>query len=454
MFSAERNPAILLFVRTRAKSRAMAAPLHAPGVQRIGRRATGARRTARRRCARLCSRQLDAVGAGSTDASSVVTLRTRPDKPVAGRLGAAIARKISRKPLKTLIPRPGLRPPRPAIGAIGAVRAGSPVTSSPATLGTRPEETVASRPAVAVARKISCNPLKTLIPRPGSPRLRPAVGAIRAVRAGSPDTSSPATLGTRPDKPVAGRLGAAIARKISPKPVPSLLVLSLSKDAPARTNGPAHWIILRQAQDEVVLSPPGLGVAVARNICRKTLKTLIQRPGRLPRRDLGSSPGMSKDASARTERPHPLIIFQHPGLTLLHSHISNRSADPLLQLCWGRWREAPDGVRPTASNQVGLRGCRREPSPDHTCFPHPIRPSGPPSPPSWRRRRPTRSTCVNAAGPDPGIRMRFRLWRLGRRAENRKWRRISLKTLETELEMAGPTALTRPGSTRSARCPG
>ncbi len=161
MFSAERNPAILLFVRTRAKSRAMTATLHAPGVQRIGRWATGARRVAGRRCARLCSRRLDAVGAGSTDASSVATLETRPEKPVAG----------------------------------------------------------------------------------------------------------------RPD------------------------------------------------------------VAVARNICRKILKTLIQRPGPLPRHDPGSSPVMSKDASARTERPHPPIVFQHPGLTLLHSHISNRGADPLLQLC-------------------------------------------------------------------------------------------------------------------------
>ena len=92
MFSGEQNPAILLFVRTRAKSRAMTATLHAPGVQRIGRWATGARRTARWRCARLCSRQLDAVGAGSTDASSVATLRTRPEKPVAGRPGVAIAR--------------------------------------------------------------------------------------------------------------------------------------------------------------------------------------------------------------------------------------------------------------------------------------------------------------------------------------------------------------------------
>ena len=55
-----------------------------------------------------------------------------------------------------------------------------------------------------------------------------------------------------------------------------------------------------------------LVVAIARNICRKTLKTLIQRPGPLPRPDPGSSPWMSKDASARSERPNAPIIFQYP----------------------------------------------------------------------------------------------------------------------------------------------
>ncbi len=55
-----------------------------------------------------------------------------------------------------------------------------------------------------------------------------------------------------------------------------------------------------------------LAATIARNTCRKILKTLIQRPGPLPRPGPGSSLGMSKGASARTERPHPLIILQHP----------------------------------------------------------------------------------------------------------------------------------------------
>ena len=34
-----------------------------------------------------------------------------------------------------------------------------------------------------------------------------------------------------------------------------------------------------------------LAVTIARNTCRRTLKTLIQRPGPLPRLNPGSSPG-------------------------------------------------------------------------------------------------------------------------------------------------------------------
>jgi phage terminase large subunit-like protein len=52
----------------------------------------------------------------------------------------------------------------------------------------------------------------------------------------------------------------------------------------------------------------------------------------------------------------------------------------LPQLCWGRWREAPDGVWPAASTQVALHDRHREPVSIRTCFPNPIRRSAPPSP--------------------------------------------------------------------------
>ncbi len=40
---------------------------------------------------------------------------------------------------------------------------------------------------------------------------------------------------------------------------------------------------------------------------------------------------------------------------------------------------APDGAWPAAVTLVGLHDRRTEPSSSHPCFPHPIRPSGPPS---------------------------------------------------------------------------
>jgi hypothetical protein len=69
-----------------------------------------------------------------------------------------------------------------------------------------------------------------------------------------------------------------------------------------------------------------------------------------------------------------------------YSHISSRGGSPS-PACWGRWREAPDGVWHAASPQVGLHERRREPSSDHTGFPHPIRPSA--TFPAPRRRGPT-----------------------------------------------------------------
>ena len=46
----------------------------------------------------------------------------------------------------------------------------------------------------------------------------------------------------------------------------------------------------------------------------------------------------------------------------------------------GRWPVGPDGVSPTAATQVWLQKRQRERAPVQTCFPHPIRPYGPPSP--------------------------------------------------------------------------
>ena len=182
----------------------------AKGPWRPGRRAAG------RHGARSCSRPLISVGAVSSDTLSLGTLAMRFEKTVAGRLDVAIARKISRNPLKTLISRPGSRPFR---GAIRAVGSGWSDTSAPGRLTSKPEKTAAGRPGGAVARRISRNPLKTLIPRPGFRAFR---GAIRAVGSGCSDTSAPARLTTRPEKTAAGRPGGALARRISRNPLKTL----------------------------------------------------------------------------------------------------------------------------------------------------------------------------------------------------------------------------------------
>ena len=179
----------------------------AKGPWRPGRRAAG------RLGARSCSRPLIRVGAVSSDTLSLGTLAMRFEKTVAGRPGVAVARKISRNPLKTLIPRPGSRPFR---GAIRAVGSGWSDTSAPGRLTSRPEKTAAGLPGGALARKISRNPLKTLIPRPGFRAFREA---IRAVGSGCSDNSSPAMLTTRPEKTAAGRPGGALARRISRNPL-------------------------------------------------------------------------------------------------------------------------------------------------------------------------------------------------------------------------------------------
>ncbi len=60
-------------------------------------------------------------------------------------------------------------------------------------------------------------------------------------------------------------------------------------------------------------------------------------------------------------------------------------ARSLPQLRWGRWRGAPDGVRPAAATQVGLQNRQCELASSRPCPPHPIRPP-----------------AVNPEGLDPG----------------------------------------------------
>ena len=229
-----------------------------------------------------------AVGSGCSDTSAPATLTTRPEKTAADRPGGALARRISRNPLKTLIPRPGFRPFR---GAIRAVGSGWSDTSAPGRLTTKPENTAADRAGVAVARRICRKPLKTLIPRPG---FRPFRGAIRAVGSGCSDASSPAMLTTRPEKTAAGRPGGALARRICRKPLKTLIpcpgfrpfrgAIRAVGSGCSDASSPA---MLTTRPEKTAAGCPG--GAIARKILRNPLKTLIPRPG--PRPFRGYRPG-------------------------------------------------------------------------------------------------------------------------------------------------------------------
>ena len=98
---------------------------------------------------------------------------------------------------------------------------------------------------------------------------------------------------------------------------------------------------------------------------RRPVHLCLGRRGRVPRMD--GRQGASGRRGAAGE-----VIEKHRDASLP-------------QLCWGRWREAPDGVWPAAPTQVGLHERRREPVSSHSCFPHPISPFGPPSP-AWGRK--------------------------------------------------------------------
>ena len=74
------------------------------------------------------------------------------------------------------------------------------------------------------------------------------------------------------------------------------------------------------------------------------------------------------------------IALRSPGGAPCSVHTSQIAARTPSPACWGRWREAPDGVWSAASAQVGLHDRHRKPASIHPCFPHPIRRYAAPSP--------------------------------------------------------------------------
>ena len=135
--------------------------------------------------------------------------------------GRAIARNSSRNPLKTMDSAPGLRPLRQAVGAIRAVRAGSPDASSPAMLATRPETTAAGRPASRRPEYCS-QPLENMDSAPGN--AAPPTGG-RGYPCGSGRLAGRVVSGEARQRGPTRRsraAGVAGARKIWPQPLENM----------------------------------------------------------------------------------------------------------------------------------------------------------------------------------------------------------------------------------------
>ena len=130
----------------------------------------------------------------------------------------------------------------------GPASAGAAEPSAPPWIAARSRGALWRRPSPAPRRstadlRVLCRSCKC---RPGVCARRNAIrprcrGHVIACDAGAPARPAP------PEPPLA-----ATRPLVTAKAAPSPLVLSPSKDAPAPTNAPAHWIILRQAQDEVL----------------------------------------------------------------------------------------------------------------------------------------------------------------------------------------------------------
>src|SRR5271166_4573061 len=124
---------------------------------------------------------------------------------------------------------------------------------------------------------------------------------------------------------------------------------------------------------------------------RLTKKSIVNVPGRLVKTPCVGLPAFAPKArrpptSTASPAPSASAIALDPPTapqpTSYYIHASARSRVLLPQLCWGRWREAPDGVWPAAGTSVRLHERHREPFIDASLF------SAPQSaPPAALRRR-------------------------------------------------------------------
>jgi hypothetical protein len=98
-------------------------------------------------------------------------------------------------------------------------------------------------------------------------------------------------------------------------------------------------------------------------------------PPALDLRDRHSQPHTEPPCSPHPIRPYRATFPSGAGEGDVRPAPRQERCVHAVAACWGRWREAPDGVWPAAATLTGLRDRHCKPSSDQACFPHPIRPS-------------------------------------------------------------------------------
>ena len=232
-------------------------------------------------------------------------LRTRRPGRTAATLSVTVARKIRRKPLKRLIPRPGLRrtrnfrPLRPAGTCFETRRFASLLSMRVASACQPPRR-------LTIARKFCCKPLKRLIPRPAF-RRPPKPSAARMRRNPGP---------ARPPLTRSGetRRRLTIARKFRRKPLKRLIprpgLRPTRNFRPLRSAGPCFE--MRRFASLLSIGaasarPPPWRLRIARKFCCKPLKRLIPRPARSSQADGAEPPrppwALDPGIAGRTDAP-------------------------------------------------------------------------------------------------------------------------------------------------------
>ena len=203
-------------------------------------------------------------------------LRTRRRGRTAATLSVTVARNFRCKPLKRLIPRPGLRrtrnfrPSRPA-GTCFETRRFALLLSMRSVIAHPPPR------RLTIARKFCCKPLKRLIPRPAF-RRSPKPLAARMRRDPGP---------ARPPLTRSGetRRRLTIALKIRRKPLQRLIprpglrrTRNFRPSRPAGTCFETRRLASLLSMRAASARPPRR-LTIARKFCCKPLKRLIPRPG-------------------------------------------------------------------------------------------------------------------------------------------------------------------------------